>query len=62
MLMIRRRGAQSRGNPVAAILQEVAMKMTTINAEAAADQSMADRLAASFMREIALLKVRAALT
>ena len=33
------------------------MKMTIINAEAAADQCMADRLAASFMREIALLKV-----
>ena len=42
--------------------EEVAMKMTIVNAEAAADQGMADRLAASFMREIALLKVRVQLS
>ena len=38
----------------------MAIKATIINAEAAADQGMADRLAASFMREIALLKARTA--
>jgi len=40
------------------LLQEVAMKMAVLNDEAAADQGMADRVAGSFMREVALLKVR----
>ncbi len=34
------------------------MKMAVLNDEAAGDQGMADRVAASFMREVALLKVR----
>ena len=33
------------------------MKMAVLNDEAAADHGMADRVAASFMREVALLKV-----
>ena len=37
--------------------QEVAMKMAVLNDEAAADQGMADRVAGSFMREVALLRV-----